>query len=128
MLLEVRAIRLCRSLAFSRLATTAGKEGTTTALNRSGAAGDGGDDRKFGGFCDRGVFFFGEVADVFVIDIHIDERPQLAFGREQVPAHGGELLHQVFQALGDGGATGGNSFLFVGVSAQRCGDVNLHSF
>lgn len=96
------------------------EEGTTTA------AGDGGDDGELGVIGDRGVFFFGEVADVLVIDIHVDERPQLAVGCEEVSAQRWELLHQPLQTLGDGGTCGRHGLLPVSVGAQRCGDVNLH--
>jgi hypothetical protein len=51
-----------------------------------GAAGDGGDDGEFVGVGDGGVFFGGEVSDVVVVEVDVDEGAELALGVEEVLA------------------------------------------
>src|SRR6185312_4151419 len=104
------AIRLWRvsCLVFSRLATT--------------TTGDGRDDGQLVGFGDGGFFVGGKVAKVFIVEIDVHERAQLALGAEEVRPHRRMLLDKLLQALGDRRACHRDSFLLFGEGSQRCGD------
>src|SRR5215468_10664815 len=56
------------------------EEGTTGTT----AAGDGGDDGEFVGCGDGGGFFGGEVAEVFVVKVDVDEGAELALVVEEL--------------------------------------------
>jgi len=104
---------------FSLLATTTGSEGTT-------AASDGGDDREFGGIINAGVFLFGKVTDVFVVDVDVHEGAQLAVGGEEMLAHSRELLDQLLQTLSNSYTPHRHGLLLVRVGSKRSGDMDVH--
>src|ERR1700729_1161120 len=99
----------------------------TPSSDLTTAAGDGGDDGEFIGVGDGGVFFGGEVADVVVVEVDVDEGAEFALGVEEVLAKfrvgGGELGEH----RADGRAGDGDGFFAVGVGAQRCRDVDVHA-
>ena len=89
-------------------------------------AGDGGDDGEFVRGGDGGVFLGGEVADVVVVEVDVDEGPQLALWRIEVLLHRGMRGDERGEAFVHGGAGDRDSFLLVSVGAQRGGDVYFH--
>ena len=89
-------------------------------------AGNAGDDGEFVGGGDGGFFLGGEIADVVVVEVDVDEGAQLALGGEEVLLHGGEGRGESGEPFGYGGAIDGDGLLLVGVGAQRGGDVNVH--
>src|SRR5207248_6257326 len=68
---------------------------------RAGPAGDGGDDRDAVALAERRVFFL-HVANVFFVDVDVDEGPQLALVGVEMAAQLAVLFGQVGQGLGDG--------------------------
>ncbi len=89
-------------------------------------AGDGGDDGEFVRGGDGGVFLGRKVADVVVIEVEVDEGAKLTFGGVEVRLHSRVGGDERGEPLGYSGAFDRDSFVFVGVSAQRGGDMDLH--
>jgi hypothetical protein len=98
----------------------------TTTEGAWTAARDGRDDGDLGGIVDGGAFLFGEIADVFVVEVEVDEGAELAFGGVEVLAHGREALDEGGESFADGGAGDGDGLLPLGEGAKRGWDVNLH--
>ena len=71
---------------------------------------------------------FVEVADVFVVDIHVDEAAQLAFVVEQVAAQVGVLGGQLVERFAHGGGIDFDGIVATGVLAQRGGNENLSHY
>ena len=88
--------------------------------------GDGGNNRQLVGIGDGGVFLGGKIANVFIVQIDVHERAQLALRRKKMRAHGRMQLNKLLQPFGDGRACYRDSFLLLGKGAERCGNVNLH--
>src|SRR5579859_1754787 len=90
------------------------------------AAGDGWDDGEFvvvGGF---GGFLAGQIADVVVVEVDVDEGAQLAVGGVEVLAEVGICGDQLGQSLADGVSGNVYGLLASGVGAQRRGDMDVH--
>ena len=96
------------------------------SLAATTAAGDGRDDGELVGGGDGGGFFGGEIADVVVVEVEVDEGAEVAFGGEEVLLHGGVCGDEGGEAFGDGGGGDGDGLLLVGEGSERGGDVNLH--
>src|SRR5215469_728833 len=99
------------------------EEGTTGTT----ATGDGGDDGEFVGVADGGCFFFREVAEVFVVEVDVDEGAELAFAGEKLLLKLGKLGGQRCEDVGDGAAGDADRLGSAGVHAERCGDVDVHA-
>lgn len=100
--------------------------GLAPATESCGTAGDGGNDGEFIVSRDRAVFFGGEVTDVVIVEVDVDEGAERAVGGEEVLLHGGVGCGERSEALGYRGAFDGDGIFLVGVSAQWGGDMNLH--
>ncbi len=74
-------------------------------------------DKRVAGGDRRRVFF--QIADVFVVQIHVDEAAQLAFVVKELLAQVGELRGQRAQHFADGRAGQLHRIVLVGVLAQR---------
>jgi len=90
------------------------------------AASYGGDDGEFVGGGGGGGFAGGEVADIFVVEVDVDEGAELAFRGEEVLLQRGVRGGERGEGVGNGGAFDGDGGLLVSEGAQRGGDVNLH--
>ena len=69
----------------------------------AGAAGDGGDDGECIGRLGGGGLFFREVADVFIVQVEVDEGAELAVVREEVALELGVRAGELVEGGGDGG-------------------------
>src|SRR5215469_10128402 len=98
-----------------------------TTATTGGAAGDGRDYGEFVGVGDDSGFFFRKVAEVFVIEIDVDERTELALVVEELRLEVGELGGERGEDLGDCGTRDADRLGSVGVNAERCGDVDVHA-
>src|SRR5947209_17013282 len=87
---------------------------------------DGGDDGEFVFVGGGGGFLVGQVANVFVVEVDVDEGAELTLRGVQVPLELRERRGQVFECCGDGLAGDVDCLLTAGVGAQGSGDVNLH--
>src|SRR5688500_2096791 len=65
-----------------------------------------------------------QIADVLVVQVDIDEVPQLALLRVEVLLQAVVLLRQVGEELADGGAADFDGLELVGERAERRGNVN----
>ena len=86
-------------------------------------AGDGGDDGKLVAFLRRGSILSGEVADVVVVEVDVDEGAQLAVAGVEVLAERGVGAGELFQRFADGGAGDADGGLPTGVCllyTSRC--------
>src|ERR1700729_613360 len=100
---------------------------STTTTGRNAAAGDGGDDADgvavFGG---RGLF--GEVTDVFVVDVDIDEAAEFTVFGEEVFLQIAELRCESAQCFADGASAdfGGVALARVNPERRRNHDFHCH--
>ncbi len=90
------------------------------------AAGDRRDDGERVGFFYRRIFLVVEVADVFVVEIDVDEGAQSSFIRVEMFAQLGELRGKGGERFGDGFRGDVDDGLTAGEGAEWSGDVNLH--
>src|ERR1700733_8777618 len=114
-------------MTYGRIDGEGFREGRSTTTGTGGAAGDGGDDGEVGGVGDGGVFLGGEVADVVVVEVDVDEGAELALGGEEVLAELGVGGGELGEHCADGRAGDGDGLFAVCVGAQRCRDVDVHS-
>src|ERR1700729_4357470 len=98
----------------------------TPSSDLTTAAGDGGDDGEFVGVGDGGVFFGGEIADVVVVEVDVDEGAEFALGGEEGLAEVGGGGGELGEHCADGRAGDGDGLFAVGVGAQRCRNVDVH--
>jgi hypothetical protein len=92
-------------------------------LNGGGAARHRRDDAdRVAGLERRGLFL--QIADVFVVDVHVDEAAQLSFAGVQMRAQVAELRREIRERLADGRAGHLHGVRLAGVGAQRGGDQN----
>ena len=66
-----------------------------------------------------------QVADVFVVDVDVDEAAQLAFVVEQMLLQAAKPRRQVCKQLADGRAVELDDVELVGERTQRCGNVDF---
>src|SRR5580692_7596988 len=91
------------------------------------AAGDGRDDGQLVALGNGGGLLGRQVADVVIVEVDVDERPQLAFGGVEVLAQLGIGGDQLAQCVADGGPGNIDCGLTAGVRAQRRWNVDLHT-
>src|ERR1700742_1568262 len=89
-------------------------------------AGDGRDDGEFVRVGGLGGFLGGQVTDVVVIEIDVDERAQLAVAGVKILAQLGVGADQLFEGFGNSGSRDADRLLSAGVGAQRSGNVDVH--
>ena len=94
------------------------KADATHVLGRRCAAGDRRDDADRVARRDRRLLFL-QVADVLVVQVHVDEAPQLALVVIQVRLQAAVPARQVGEQLADGRAVGLDRILLIRVRSQR---------
>ena len=95
------------------------RRGLRRGVHRCRASGDTGHNRDGVAILHRRAFFF-QIADVFVVEIHIDEAPQLAFIVVKLSAKILVLTGQLRQDFADGSAAQFHCVLLACVLPQGC--------
>ena len=90
---------------------------------RAGATRDRRNDGKRIRVTNRRGLFAGQVTDVLVIEIHVDEGAQFALFRVEVLLQVGVLRRQLRQRFADGAGFHRDRVLFTGERTQRGGNV-----
>ena len=87
------------------------------------SSGDGGDDADFVALFDGGVLIF-EETDVFIVEEDIDEAADIALFVTDALGEAGIGFLEAGEDVGDGGAVGGDDFVFSSEFTERGRDAN----
>jgi hypothetical protein len=99
----------------------------TTGGDAVRTAGDGGDDGELV-ICGNGSrFFFRKIAEVFVVEVDVDEGAELAIVAEELLLQRGVLGGEVGKDLSDCRTGNGYRLSSGGKGAERRWDVNVHA-
>ena len=88
------------------------------------ATGNGGDEHDLVAILE-GVGLASEEADVFVVDVDVDEAAELALLVLDLSGERGEVLVDVGDKRGEVGGLAGEEFLAFGVADKGCGEDDL---
>src|SRR5712664_3106753 len=95
----------------------------TSSPELLGSAGNGGDEENAIAFLEA-AGFAAEEANVFFVEIDVEELANLALIVAHVSREIGEPRGEFVQSLGDGGGATVYSWRAVGEAAERCGDFD----
>src|SRR5882672_10770721 len=103
--------------------TVAGIQPETSSLKLVGAASDGGDEKNAIAFLEA-AGFAAEKANVFLVEIDVEELANLTLIVAHVSRKIGEPRGKFVQSLGDGGGATVYFWRAVGETAKRCRDFD----